>query len=70
MSIGFSAITTVVSPAVNYDLTDLVTAKTELSIVQPFNDAWLSQAVSQVSRSIASYVKRVLVPEVVQDTFD
>ena len=66
----FSVTTSIVSAAVNYDLTDLYTAKNELCISSPANDVWLGQAISQVSRSIASYVKRVLVPEVVQDQFD
>lgn len=66
----FSAITTVISAATNYDLTDLATVKTELSITQPTNDTWLGKAISQVSRAIAAYVKRVMVPEVVQDSFD
>lgn len=66
----FSAITTVISAAANYDLTDLATVKNELSIIQPGNDAWLGRAINQVSKSISSYLKRVMVPEVVQDTFD
>lgn len=66
----FSAITTVVSAAVSNDLTDLATAKTELDILSLGNDAWLTKAISQVSRAIRSYIKRVLVPEVVQDQFD
>lgn len=67
---SFFAITTVLSPAVNQDLTDLATVKNELGKTMPGDDAWLTKAISQVSRAIRSYVKRTLVPEVVQDQFD
>ena len=67
---GFSAITTVISAAANNDLTDLVTTKNELGKTMPCDDAWLTKAITQVSRAIRSYIKRVLVPEVVQDQFD
>ena len=60
---GFSAITTVISPAANYDLTDLASAKVELGITTTTDDAWLAKAVSQVSRAISTETRRVLVPE-------
>jgi len=70
LSMGFSAVTTIVTPAANYDLTDLASAKVELSITTTTDDAWLAKAVSQVSRAISSETQRVLVPEVVQDLFE
>jgi len=66
---GFSAITTVISPAANYDLTDLASAKVELSITSTTDDTWLAKAVSQVSRAISTETQRVLIPEVIQDLF-
>jgi hypothetical protein len=67
---SFLAITTVVSAATSRDMTDVETAKTELGITLPTNDAWISKAISQISRAIQTYIKRTLVPEVVQDVFD
>jgi hypothetical protein len=67
----FSRITTVLSPAASYLLTDLATVKDELSIDtdDTANDAWLTRAISQISRSIKRYTKRVFAPELVQNTF-
>jgi hypothetical protein len=70
MAMSFSAITTVVSAASSRDMTDLATAKTELSIALTANDAWISKAITQVSRAVQTYLKRTLVPEVVQDLLD
>ena len=67
---GYSVVTTVLSAASSYDLTDLASAKVELSITTTTDDAWLTKAVSQVSRSIATHAKRVFLPEIVQDAFD
>lgn len=69
---GFSVVTTALSAAENYDLTDLATGKDDLGISagNTSDDTWLQRAISQVSRAIATYTKRVLVPEVVRDVFD
>lgn len=67
---GYSIVTTVLSAAASYDLTDLATAKDELSLSGTSSDTWLSRAVSQVSRAMATHTKRVFAPEVVQDAFD
>lgn len=71
-------ITTVLSPAVAgdddagpYDLTDLATAKDELSIPDSdsTNDLWLERAISQASIAIKNFCKRVFQVEGVQDLF-
>jgi hypothetical protein len=69
---GYSVVTTVLAPAATYNLTDLPTAKVELSIgpADSSNDAWLTQAIAQVSASIQRHCKRVFAPEYVQDVFD
>ena len=69
---GFSVVTTVLSPASSFNLTDLATAKDELSIRtnDTTNDTWLARALRQVSVAIANHTKRVFVPELVQDAFD
>lgn len=67
---SFFAITTVVSAAASRDMTDLATAKTELGISLPTNDTWISKAITQVSRAVQTYLKRTMVPEVVQDLLD
>lgn len=69
---GFSLVTQVLAPAASYNLTDLVTVKDELGIAanDTSNDVWLARAIRQVSSAIATYTKRVLVPEHVQDVFD
>jgi hypothetical protein len=69
---GYSVVTTVLAPAANYDLTDLPTAKTELSIASnnTANDAWLELAIGQVSKSIQRHCKRPFAPEYLQDQFD
>jgi len=70
--VGYSTVTTVLSPAASRSLTDLPTVKTELSIDSgdTTDDAWLAQAIFQVSGSIERYTKRALVPEYVVDNFD
>lgn len=65
-------ITTVLSPAATYDLTDLETTKDELSIkhTDSNNDTWLARAITQVSRAVMNETSRVFAPEYVQDAFD
>jgi len=69
---GYSCVTTVLSPAASYALTDLATVHSELSIpiADTSEDAWLTRAIAQVSWGIGSYIKRVLAPETVSDAFD
>lgn len=69
---GYSVVTTVLSPAASYALTDLATVKDELSIQtgDSTNDAWLGRAITQTSASISNYCRRVFAPERVQDVFD
>lgn len=69
---AYSVVTTVLSSAVSYNLTDLPTVKDELSIgsSDTSNDTWLTRAIAQVSKSIARHTKRVFAPEYVQDVFD
>lgn len=69
---GYSVVTTVLSAAASQNLTDLPTAKTELAITDTdtSNDAWLAQAIGQVSASIGRYCKRAFAPEQIQDVFD
>ena len=64
------SVSTVVSAASSYDLTDLAAVKTELKIASTTDDAWLGRAITQASRGIANFTNRVLVPEVLQDRFD
>lgn len=69
---GFSVATTVLSGAASRDLTDLATAKDELSLSasSTANDSWLARAITQVSAAIASHCKQRFVPELVRDSFD
>jgi hypothetical protein len=67
---SYAVVTTVLSAAASYDLTDLATVKDELSLTDTLADAWLSRGISQVSASISNYTKRVFAPEYVQDVFD
>src|SRR6185437_8315023 len=50
-----------------YDLTDLATIRLELSITDNSQDAWLQNAISQVSLVIANYCNRVFPVETIQD---
>jgi hypothetical protein len=70
--VAYSIVSTVLSAAASYDLVTLEEAKTELSIddADTADDAWLSQAITQVSKSIARYAKRTFPPEQLQDVFD
>ena len=67
-----SVICTVLASAASYNLATLAQVKTELSIGanDTSNDAFLSQAITQVSKSIARECKRAFVPEFVQDIID
>lgn len=69
---GYSVATTVLAAATTQDLTDLAAARTELSIAasNTADDAWLTRAVTQISRAIATRTRRVLLPELVEDAFD
>lgn len=67
---GYSVVSTVLSAAASQDLTDLATAKVDLGISSSTDDAWLSRAISQVSRAIATHTQRVFLPERVRDDFD
>lgn len=62
-------ITTVLSPALTYDLIDLDVARDELKIASndTSNDAFISRGISQVSRVVANFCNRILVAETVQD---
>lgn len=67
---SYSVVTTILSAAASADLTDLATAKDELSITDASSDAWLTRALAQVSAAIGVYCKRGFAPECVQDAFD
>ena len=64
-------VTTVVSAAANYDLTDLASVHLELSIPDGTtkDDGWLRKAISQVSKSVANDCNRVFQVEALQDIF-
>jgi hypothetical protein len=71
--VGYSVVTTVLSQAASYDMTDLASVRLELSFktADSSNDAWLAQmAIPQVSRAIMRHCKRPFAPEQVQDAFD
>lgn len=69
---GVSVVTTVLTPAGSYDLTDLATVKDELDIARSdtSKDAFLSRAITQASKAIANYCNRVFAVEAIQDYFD
>lgn len=62
-------ITTVLTPAASYDLTDLATVKDELSLptADTSKDCFLSRGITQVSAAIARYCNRVFPAETVSD---
>lgn len=66
---GVSVLTTVVTPAANYDLTTLAVVKDDLTITNGMSDAYLSRTISRVSAVIARYCNRVFLPEFVLDEF-
>ncbi len=69
---AYSIVTTILAASGNPALTTLAAAKTELSIsaTDTSNDAWLTQAINQVSSGIRRYCKRPFAPEQIQDVFD
>ncbi len=69
---GYSCVTTVLAPTASANLTSLTQAKVELSInsTDTSKDAWLNQAITQVSKGIARYCKRDFAPQQYQDVFD
>lgn len=69
---GFSIVSTVLSPAASIALTDLATAKDELQLQagNANHDAWLTRAIKRMSGMMANYTNRQLMPELVQDVID
>lgn len=70
MSIGRnSTITTVITPATNFDLTTLLNVKTDLSIpdTDPTIDIYLRRCITQISGAVASECNRVWAYQVYQD---
>jgi hypothetical protein len=65
-----TVLTTVTQAANNYDLTDLPTAKDELSIktLDTSNDPFLKRAISQASALISNYCNRVFQVESISET--
>ena len=66
---GKQVISSVITPATSYNLTDLATVKTELSIpnTDTKSDAWLSLKIAQASSAIQTYCDRTFVQETLQD---
>lgn len=60
-------ITTVLTSAPSYALTDLATVRDELDANDDTNDIFLSRAITQASAVIANYCNRVFPVETVQD---
>ncbi len=62
-------ISTVLVAAASYDLTDLATAKDELSIktAETSNDAFIGRAITQASTAVGNYCNRVFQLETIQD---
>ena len=62
-------ISTVLVAASSYDLTDLATAKDELSIktAETSNDGFIARAITQASTAVGNYCNRVFQLETVQD---
>lgn len=69
---GFSTVSTVLSPAASIALTDLATAKDELQlqVSNTKHDTWLTNAIKRMSSMMANYTNRQLMPELVQDVVD
>jgi hypothetical protein len=69
---GFSIVSTVLSPAASIALTDLATVKDELQLKadNTSHDTWLTGAIKRVSSMMANYTNRQLLPELVQDVID
>ncbi|MDE1914738.1 MAG: hypothetical protein KGJ57_17435 [Sphingomonadales bacterium] len=69
---AYSVSSTVLVAAATYNLTNLNTARDELSIAanNTSKDSWILRALAGVSGMVTTYLRRVLVPEIVQDAFD
>lgn len=64
---GISIVSTVSSAAAGFALTDLSTAKDEIAVTDTTDDAWLTRAIAQVSRSVMNYCSRTFWPESLSD---
>lgn len=62
-----SVITTVLTAAATYDLTDLQTVKSELGIADPNSDAAISRWITAVSLDIRNFCNRIFQVETVRD---
>lgn len=69
---SYSVITSVLTPPVSANLTDLATVKTELGITSndTSNDAFLNLAIGQISAAIERHCKRSFAPALVQDQIE
>ena len=69
---GFSTVSTVLSPAASIALVDLASAKDELElqVSNTKHDTWLTGAIKRMSGMMANYTNRQLMPELVQDVVD
>lgn len=65
----FRLISTIVTPAPLYDLTDLATVKDELQITAMDGDASLARYISEASKAVHQYCNRTFVVETVLDNF-
>jgi hypothetical protein len=68
---SFDIVTTVITSAASYNMASLATIKDELNIASNSidNDAWLTRALTQVSKAMMSATNRVFAPEFIQDVF-
>lgn len=66
---GVSSQATVIAPAADYSLVSLDVVKAELNIddTDTTNDAWLTQTIGQVSRSIRTYCNRAFQVEGIRE---
>jgi hypothetical protein len=62
-------ITTVLTAAASYDLTDLQTVKGELNITDPASDAAIGRWITAVSLEIRQFCNRIFQVETVRDSF-
>ena len=62
-------VTTVLAAAASYNLTSLANARDELSIkaIDTTNDAYLTRAITQISKTIMNDTNRTFAPEYIQD---
>lgn len=66
---AIEVITTVTVAAGSYDLTDLATAKSELGVTGMADDDFLTRAIAQASRVIATYCNRVFPVETLSEIY-